>query len=191
MCAELDPPLVESGKKKQSRRFASVRRGYDPTQVDEYLTAIASRVEALEKKLREHRVTAEVSPEAADPAPVPSPSAEEDGSERYTARIARLGEVGVREVEAMLAEAKAEAATILSEGRGEADRIMRDAQEAAKRSVEEARSFLNQVEGDARVAVSGVADRRRQMIEELRIMQERLMNVAQELGRVINPGPGS
>ena len=39
MGAELHPPLTENDTKR-SRRFASVRRGYDPSEVDEFLTSL-------------------------------------------------------------------------------------------------------------------------------------------------------
>jgi DivIVA domain-containing protein len=190
MGVELDPPLAESDKKKRNQRFASVRRGYDPTQVDDFLMTIASRIEALETEMHQEPISAEATPQGTDPAEVLPRPAAENGSEGYTQRIARLGAVGEREIERMLAEAKAEAPTIVAEARSEADRIMKDAQSEARRSVEEARAFLTQVDVDARGMLSGVTERRRQMIEELRKMQEHLVSVAQELDLVVNPiGP--
>jgi DivIVA domain-containing protein len=172
MSVELDPPYVASRKKKRSRRFGSVRHGYDPGEVDDFLGTIASRLEKLESELHEVH-TAEATPPA-DP-------------EAYTQRITRLTEVGVREVEKMLAESKAEAATIVSEAQSEADRIRRDAQQVAERSVDEARAFLSQVEVDAKMMRADVAERRRQMTEELQRMQGHLVNVAHDLNIVLNP----
>lgn len=197
MGAELDPALLESVKKKESPRFASVRRGFDPAQVNEFLSAIASRVEALEKELHELQVTGDVPPEGADTeevspsSPAGDASDEGDASDGSTTRIARLAEVGVREVERMLAEAKAEAVTIVSDAKRDADRLAREAKGEAKRSVDEAQAFLNKVEEDAGRMVSDLAGRRRQMLEEFRTMQERLVSVAKELDELVNPEAGS
>lgn len=190
MSVELDPPLVESDKKKSNRRFASVRRGYDPAAVDDFLVAITSRIDALETELHHERVTAEVPPQGTDLAQVPPLAPAEDASDGYTKRIARFGVVGLGEVERMLAEAKAEAATIVSEAGSEADRITREAQDWARRSVDGARAFLTKVEEDAGRMLSDIAERRREMIGEFRKMREHLLSVAQELDVVLTPaGP--
>ncbi|MGZ5301802.1 MAG: DivIVA domain-containing protein [Actinomycetota bacterium] len=173
MGAEFDPPLVEMVKRKRKRRFASAQGGFDPAQVDAFLVAIASGIEALEAKLHEFRVT--------------PPSPAEDADEGSAKRLARLGEVAERAIEQMLVEAKAEAATIVSEARSEADLITRDAQGVATRPVDEARAFLTQVEEDARRISSNAAERRRQMVEEIRKMQERLLRIAKDLDLVVNP----
>lgn len=178
MGAELEPPLVEIVKTAEGRRFGSVRRGYDPEQVDAFLLAIASSIEAIETELQQLRVTAEAPSRGEDV---------EDTSDASTKRMSRLAEVGLREVERMLAEAKAESATIVAEAKAEADRTMGDAQRVAKRSVGEARAFLDQVEEDAKALVSGADEHRRRMIDEVRTMQERLVNVAQALELVFDP----
>jgi len=180
MGAELHPPLTENDTKR-SRRFASVRRGYDPSEVDEFLTSIASKIEALEKAIQRKRAAAERGHAEPASSPLGGP---ENG---YTDRMTRLGMVGVREVERMLEEAKAEAASIVEEARSEADRIKREAEGWSRESVAEARTFLTQVEQDAGEVLSGTQERRREMIEELRATQERLVSVAQELSNVLKP----
>jgi vacuolar-type H+-ATPase subunit H len=188
MGTEIDPPLVEVLKKKPGQRFASVRRGVDAAQVDAFLVKIASRIDALEAELQGVPVTPEVQPEGTGlTVPYFPVEAEEGSGERYSERIARLGMVGVREVEKMLAEAKAEAATIVSEAKGEADRITNDAQSEATRSVDDARAYLSQVEEDARKIPSDAAERRRRMIEEMRTMQESLQSIAKDLDMAVNP----
>jgi DivIVA domain-containing protein len=180
MDAEPHPPSTED-ETKRSRRFASVRRGYDPSEVDVFLTSIASKIEALETAIKQKRVAAER--EHVDPAS--SPQGGPDNG--YTERMTRFGMVGVREVENMLEEAKAEAASIVEEARSEADRIKREAEDSSRGSVAEARTFLTQVELDAGEVLSGIQERRREMIEELRATQERLLSVAQELSHVVKP----
>jgi len=177
MGAALYAPLDENVKRKRSLRFRSVRRGFDPTEVEGFLITIASRIEALDTRLRQERVTVEVL--------APPPAG--DASNGFTKRIARLDVVGVREIKRMLEEAKEEAATIVSEARSEADRVTRDAQDGARRSVDETRAFLTQVEGDAGRMLSDVAERRRQLVEEFRNMHGHLLSVAQELNLVVNP----
>lgn len=185
MSVELDPPLVEIVKRKKGERFASVRRGYDSAQVDALLSAIVSRIEALEMELQQSRVTADVPRMGEDPARV-SPPSSSSGAEANTEHMDRLSSVALRELQRMVADAKTEAATIVSVAAGEVDRITGDAQGAARRSVDEARAFLIEVEEDARRTLSDVAERRRQMTEGLRKMQEHLVSVAQDLDIVLD-----
>jgi DivIVA domain-containing protein len=174
MSTEVAPPLVETLKKKPNRRFASVKGGFDAEQVDAFLVAIASSIEALETKSHELEVTA------------PPPAG--DAAEGITKGIERIGEVVEREIKRMLAEARAEAATIVSEAGDAADGIRKDAEGDAARSVEEASMHLTQVEADARRIPSDAAERRRQMIEETQKMQERLLRIATELDLVVKGG---
>ena len=51
--SDLDLPLLPSAEQIRRREFASVRRGYDPDQVRDYLSAVATQVETLEGELRE------------------------------------------------------------------------------------------------------------------------------------------
>ncbi len=184
MGTELHPP-IERDKKKRKRRFPSVKGGFDPAQVDDFLAAIASSIEALQTELQKGRAAEEV-PSDADPreaAPLP---AEGDGSDGLSERIARVATVSEREVDRMLAEAKAEAATIVSEAASEADRIRSDAREEADRSFEEARTYLTRMEEDASEMLSHVAEERQQTVEELRETQERLRRVAQDLDALLD-----
>ena len=52
MTNELDLPLLPSAEQIRRREFATVRRGYDPDQVREYLQGVAGQVETLERELR-------------------------------------------------------------------------------------------------------------------------------------------
>jgi cell division septum initiation protein DivIVA len=190
MGSELDPSLIQSVmKKKRGQRFAFVRHGVDTKQVDDFLSTIVSRIEALESELRDVRATVGDQPQAADleRAPSPPPAALEGAPDHAAGSIARLGAVGEREIGRMLEEARAEAATIVAEARSEADRIMADAQAAARRSVEEARVSMGQVQADAGMMLSDVAEQRRSMTEELLRMQQQLLSVANELDLVLKP----
>ena len=52
MTNDLDLPLLPSAEQIRRREFATVRRGYDPDQVREYLQGVAGQVETLERELR-------------------------------------------------------------------------------------------------------------------------------------------
>ena len=56
---ELDLPLLPSAEQIRRREFATIRRGYDPEQVRDYLGQVAAQVETLERQLREARLEAE------------------------------------------------------------------------------------------------------------------------------------
>jgi cell division septum initiation protein DivIVA len=188
MGIELDPSLVESvKKKKRGRRFASVRHGLDTNGVDDFLVTIASRIEALESALREARTTVEDPSQTADLEQVPPPVEVEEVPDHAIGRIARLGVVGEREIGRMLGEAKAEAALIVVDARTEADRIRADAQAEARRSVDEARVFIGQMQADAGMMLSNVAEQRRSVSAELLRMQQHIVNVANDLDLVLKP----
>jgi cell division septum initiation protein DivIVA len=191
MGAELEPPLVEILEKDQGRRFRRVRHGSDREQVDAFLVAIASSIEALETELDRSRARPQI-PSGGEDLVAPPPPAKEP-SEGSTERIEKLAAAVERDIERMLEDAKTQAATTVSEAREEADRITSDARDAARQSIDEARSFLMHTERDAEEMQSGAAERRRQMMQELLKMRELLVSVAQALEVVretIGPEPG-
>ena len=189
MGPELDPSLIQSVmKKKRGQRFAFVRHGVDTTQVDDFLSTIVSRIETLESELHEVRATV-ADAQAADleQAPSPPPAPVEGVPDPAAGSIARLGAAGEREIGRMLEEAREEAATIVAEARSDADRIIADAQAGARRAVEEARVSIGQVQADAGMMLSDVAEQRRSLTEELLRMQQHLLSVANELDLVLKP----
>ena len=108
-------------------RVRSVRRGYDPDQVRDYLMQIADQIENLEEELRRSEVAPEARPRragagAARPRVARSPTGFGDlvSAPRTTRRGDRRGGRGV------------ESRTILNESRAEADRIRVDAQSRAE-----------------------------------------------------------
>jgi cell division septum initiation protein DivIVA len=176
MAAEPEPPLAEIVKKRHGTMFETVKRGYAPSQVDVFLVSVATGIDAREQELRELRSPAE---------DVGQDSGSEDASDS-SKRIARLVEVGEREVEQMREEANAEAAKIRADAQREADRITREARDEATRAVDEVQAFLDQVDEDTRKIPAQAEERRRQMIEETRAMQERLLKVAKALDSVLD-----
>jgi len=55
---ELDLPIVPSADQIRRREFATVRRGYDPDQVRDYLRQIGEQVEKLEEDVRQSKSVA-------------------------------------------------------------------------------------------------------------------------------------
>ena len=93
--SDLDLPLLPSAEQIRRREFATLRRGYDPDQVRDYLEAVAVQVETLEKDLKEARRQLEAKaaePAVATPAApaatptIASPSGSQGCSPRRTAR---------------------------------------------------------------------------------------------------------
>ena len=145
--------------------FGSVRRGYDPSEVDAFLAQVASTIRILEARSRDA---------ARDDTP-------DDVTDRLTERFARIVAVQEEEVERLLTEAHAEADAIEAEAEREADRIRGDARDAAERSVEEADAFRERGAAEADDLRSGLAERRREMIEELPRIQQRLRTFLHDL----------
>src|SRR5436309_1466835 len=139
---DLDLPLLPSAEQIRRREFATVRRGYDPDQVRDYLQSVASQVEALERELRERKMApspasapspretlaAKISETQSQPAAPPPVG----GYEQLAKRFAGVLETADKEATAAVAAAQAEATKIVEEARAEADRIQVDAQSRAE-----------------------------------------------------------
>jgi DivIVA domain-containing protein len=186
--SDLDLPLLPSAEQIRRREFASVRRGYDPDQVRDYLGAVATQVETLERDLREARLTAETAapaPAAAAAAPA-APKA--DPYEELGKRIAGLVATADQEAIRLVDEAKTESSRILQEARTEADRIRTDAQSHAEEVRQQAADVLAEAQAKADAIVAGLAERREKLVTQLQTMQSRLLNVAKELDVTIEDG---
>ena len=64
MATDIDVPFLPSAAQIRRREFASVRRGYDPDQVRDYLAQVAEQVEMLEQEVRETKLQPAPSPGA-------------------------------------------------------------------------------------------------------------------------------
>lgn len=175
MAAEVEPPLAEIVKRRHGTWFETARRGYAPSQVDVFLESIVTAIDSREQVLRDHRSPGTDVGQGTDP----------DDASGSSKRVARLVKVGEREVERMRQEAGSEAATIRSDAQTEADRITKEARDDATRAVDEVQAFLDQVDEDTRRIPAEAEEQRRQMIEETRMMQERLLKVAKALDNVL------
>jgi DivIVA domain-containing protein len=184
--SDLDMPLLPSAEQISRREFATVRRGYDPQQVRAYLTSIATQVGTLERELSKLRLEAgsaaarseQGTEHANEPAP-PAPPV--DPYEALSKRFAALIEMADQEAERILENARSDAARTLDEATGEADRIRVDAQAHAEEARQQSTDLLERAKTESDRLLSGLADRRRGLVEQLQEMQEKLIAVAEDL----------
>jgi DivIVA domain-containing protein len=181
-----DPPITEDAEQVLTRAFATARRGFDRKQVDDFVDALASRLEGLERELAEAKLAAEEAPSALDADATQATSAEvpDDGLDP---RVRSLVEVVERETASMLVQARAEATKVIAEARNEAAFLRTDAQKEAGRSIEEARASLEKADEEARRMLADITTRRQQMLEGLQQMQARLLGATQDLDNTLNP----
>jgi DivIVA domain-containing protein len=177
---ELDLPLLPSADQIRRREFATIRRGYDPEQVRDYLLMIGRQVETLEHELREARLRAGGSPEV-----VTVPEPREDPYDRLASRVADVLRSSDEQAERILEDAREEAARTLSEARSEADRIRVDAQSRAEEARQAGTEVLLNAEAEAERVLSTLSARRETLVDQLQIMQSRLIGAAQELETAI------
>jgi DivIVA domain-containing protein len=183
---ELDLPLLPSAEQIRRREFATIRRGYDPEQVRDYLRQVAAQVETLERQLREARLEVE---SAHRTTVIPEPEPEEtvdpepaiDPYEELAGRLAELIRAADGQADSIVTEAQSEAGRQVSEARAEADRIRTDAQSRAEEARQQGDEVLQHAKTEAERVLSSLSTRREHLVEQLQQMQTRLLGVAQEL----------
>jgi DivIVA domain-containing protein len=210
MSNELDLPLLPSADQIRRRQFATIRRGYDPDQVHDYLNQVATQVETLEKGLRDARIEAGTksarsqmspgealaaqmaaapsAPPSAPPAQIPAaltspaqPQTTDDAYERLAKRFTGLIRSADEEATRILAQAKADAARITEEARSEADRIRVDAQARAEEARQQGSDTLVKAREEAERILGGLSQRRETLVSQMQDMQSRLLSVASDL----------
>jgi len=174
----LDLPVLMSADQIRRREFVAVRRGYDPTQVRDFLAQVADQVQQLEGMLREARLEADAAVRAASGPRV-------DPYEELARRVATLLRTADEEAERIRREAREEAERVLAEARADADRIRADAQSRAEEIRAEAEAALREAREQADRTIAGLATKRDALVEQLAAMQERLVGVARELESTI------
>jgi DivIVA domain-containing protein len=184
--AELDLPLLPSAEQIRRREFATIRRGYDPEQVRDYLQQVAAQVETLEGQLREARLQMESAVQPAAAAELqPQPPAETaptvDPYEQLAGRLTELIRAADGQAEKILREAQAEATRQMTEARSEADRVRTDAQSQAEEARQHGEEVLHHAKAEAERVLSTLSSRREHLVDQLQQMQSRLLGVAQEL----------
>jgi cell division initiation protein len=182
--ADLDLPLLPSAEQIRRRQFATVRRGYDPDQVQEYLNQVATQVEALEAELREQRLQvgarADAPPAPAPPAEAAAPSADA-AYEQLSARLATVLRAADEQAQQLVADARAEAKKVVDEAQAEADKVKVDAQASAEEARTKSAAELARAREEADRILGGLEQRRETMLQQMHEMQSRLLAVAQNL----------
>lgn len=186
---DLDLPLLPSAEQIRRREFATIRRGYDPDQVRDYLHQVAAQVETLEREVRDAKLgRAKIEESAggrvATAAELGAPAEAAGGDEAYDAlakRFSSLIATADREAQKTLADAKAEATRILDEARSEADRIRVDAQARAEEARQQGSEALVRAREEADRLLSSLSQRRDSLVEQMHQMRTRLLAVAHEL----------
>jgi cell division initiation protein len=185
MANELDLPLLPSADQIRRREFATVRRGYDPDQVRDYLAAVAQQVENLESETRELKLRADTAPRpdtsAAPAAPAAPTPPETDPYETIAKRFAGVLGTADKEASRIVENATAEASTILQEARAEADRVRLDAQSTAERARSEGEMALRSATQEAERILASLTDRRRALIDDLKGLRGRLLSIADQI----------
>jgi DivIVA domain-containing protein len=197
--SDLDLPLLPSADQIKRREFATVRRGYDPDQVRDYLQQVALQVETLEKGVREARMEAQgrsarttgpLAPIPSEPMPAatttppPSDDAYEALAKRFTALIAGAD----REATKVLDEANEESTRVLEQARAEADRIRVDAQARAEEARQKGSEALAKAKEEADRILGSLAERRETLVNQMQEMQSKLLTVAQGLEIAFDDG---
>jgi cell division initiation protein len=190
MATEIDLPFLPSAAQIRRREFASVRRGYDPDQVRDYLTQVAEQIETLEQELRDSKLKPASGPKSGGQVRPSDPPPSEDPYERLAKRLTTLLATADKEAEGMLGEARADAARMLDEARSEADRIRVDAQARAEEARQQGNELLERAKQEADRVVLGLSERRETLVQHLQDMQTRLVGVAKELEVAIEDPAG-
>lgn len=111
-----------------SKEFKVVSKGYDPSEVDDFLNDICEEMEGLEDDIKQLR-SALAKAEAAPAPVVAAPAPREDSSE--TAQ--RLLKNAQRVSDETIADAKTEADKIIAEAKAKADKMLQNAQTESAR----------------------------------------------------------
>jgi DivIVA domain-containing protein len=196
--SDLDLPLLPSAEQIRRRKFATVKRGYDPDQVHEYLNQVAIQVETLETDLRDERMGASsrageavaAAPPKAASAPVVAAASTEAAYEQLSKRFATVLKAADAESQALIEKARAESTKLLEDARIEADKIRVDAQANAEESRTKSAAELERAREEADRVLGGLEARREAMLTQMHDMQSRLINVAKEL-EVPDDGPAA
>ena len=132
--------------------FDTVRRGFAPDQVAEYLQRVTTLVLSLEARLSE--MTSELletKRERDEARAALEVSAGRDPNHGASDRVTELVQTFDHEVSGLLRDAEVEAESLRSDVRMEADRILALAREEAKRFLGEADAEAEQIRADARM----------------------------------------
>ena len=165
--------------------FASVRRGFDPTEVRDYLESLASGLRGLaerEQELRDALAAAEE--RAANPVIDDTMLTTAVGKE--TARVLQSAHDAAAE---MVANAEAESTRLVSEAQAESERLLAEATEVNGQAHSRADALLAERTAEAEAAAASLQERTEQQVaaalDKVRADAEELTERARAEGRVM------
>jgi cell division septum initiation protein DivIVA len=197
-----EPDLSASASAGRSRQptFATVFRGYDPTQVVEYLSGVADHVEALEsnvhqlesalRKARRQGIAAQDTVGGQDPYDGISPRVA-DLVRTFDQDVERLRAEAEAEVQRLLADARTESERLLADAQTDAERTRLDAQDKAAQTRGEAERTLQEARIETDQALSILVAGRNALVDELRAMRDRMLDTAKDLETTIEGSIGA
>ena len=174
----LDHPVLMSAEQVRRREFVTIRRGYDPDQVRQYLMELADQIDVMASMVREARMEAEAAIHT-------NAQPQVDPYERLAARVASVIREADQTAERLRLEGRRDSERMLGEARDDADRIRTDAEAKAEHAQAEAERAMNEAREHADRTVAGLASRRQAVVDQLAQMQERLLGVARDLETAI------
>ena len=178
--AQLKSTAASTADKIRQPKFKTVRRGYDPGQVLEYLSKVADRVQTLEDHERELGTKLQ----AATAQPGDGGEGETAGSDSFesvSTKVTQLMTGLDADVEKIREEAKAEAGLIVLDAKAEASRIEAEAHKTRNA----ADHALLQARTDAERETSEFRTRQESMKSELRATCNRVLQMVSELEEAI------
>jgi DivIVA domain-containing protein len=216
---ELDPSMSAVADRIREPRFKTVKRGYDPSQVLEYLTRVADRVQALEGRVRELESELDGALQQRGEAPETQTHEHVDPIDVVSAQVAelmksfdrdvgRLHQDAEVEAERIVDEARieaerievsarglreqtqTEAAGVLDEAKSEADRIRLDAHNQAEEVRTAAARMMQDARDEAERDLSGLKADREGVLTELQVMQDGLVATVSQLAAIVRSGSG-
>jgi DivIVA domain-containing protein len=176
----------------RKRRFAVVRRGFDPDQVQGYLEQIAGWIEQLEAELHTAREEIDASVRRAEQ-PI-------DPYGRMGARVAELMRTAEEQAHRIRQEAEDEAsrklddlqgevARIREEARSGAARLQREAEEESNRVRAEAAQTLDRARAEANSVLAALTGQRDMLVAELRSTRTRLSELVDGIDATVGATP--
>jgi DivIVA domain-containing protein len=174
----LDLPVLISPQQIRRREFVTIRRGYDPDQVRDYMEQLADQVELMQSLLREARQEAQAAVRANERPRI-------DPYEELARRVSGVIREADSAAEQIRGGAREDAERMTTEARTDADRIRTDAQARAEETRASAEAAVVDARAEADRTLAGLATRRAVFVEQLTAMQERLTAVAHDLERTI------
>ena len=174
----LDLPVLISPQQIRRREFVTIRRGYDPDQVRDYMEQLADQVELMQSLLREARQQAQAAVRANERPRI-------DPYEELARRVSGVIREADSAAEQIRGGAREDAERMTTEARTDADRIRTDAQARAEETRASAEAAVVDARAESDRTLAGLATRRAVFVEQLTSMQERLIAVAHDLERTI------